>query len=35
MVDAISKNLGWNEPRDRGRMDKARVQALDLLVKLR
>ena len=34
LSDAISTNLGWDQPRDRGRMDRARVQMLDLLVKL-
>lgn len=34
LSDAISTNLGWDQPRDRGRMDRARVRALDLLVKL-
>ena len=34
LSDAISASLGWDEARDRGRMDRARVQALNLLVKL-
>ncbi|MEI6502994.1 MAG: hypothetical protein WCP21_18450 [Armatimonadota bacterium] len=34
LADALGPDLGWNQPRDRGRMDRARVQALDLLVKL-
>jgi hypothetical protein len=34
LVDANGPNLNWSQPRDRGRMDRARVQALDLLLKL-
>jgi hypothetical protein len=34
LSDATTAGLGWDQPRDRGLMDRARVQALGLLVKL-